>query len=92
MTHFLATNIPVANPFAKFRPPIFQKIRLRIFNALSISKSTLSTSSRDHMDCVQIDFQPFAWFGCDLLLRAPSTTVTFLAQPGKSKYFLLRSR
>lgn len=86
-SYLLATDVLVADPSAEFRTPVLQLVRLGVLDALTVAESALGRGGRDHVHRVQVDFQPLLRLRCDLLLRAPRTSVTLVLQPGSINIF-----
>lgn len=90
-TYLFTLGVMISDPFLKSRAPVFDHVGFCIFDALTITKTTLSFGRRDHMHRLQIDLNPFLWFGGRLFQRAPGTSKFVCPHPAKAKYSTIRT-
>lgn len=77
--YLFSFNVTISDPFAQSGSPIFQHVSFCKFLSFAITKSTLGFCGRDHVNSMQIYFQPFLRLCGDFMFRTPCATVTFLS-------------
>lgn len=71
----------VPDPFIESWSPVFDHVAFSEFNSLSVAESTLGFCSSYHVDCVEVDLDPFFRVGSGLGLRTPGTAIDFVSDP-----------
>lgn len=84
-TYFFSLDVPVSNPFSELWSPVLQQVGFSKLLALSVPKPALRLGRCDDMDRVEVYLQPLAGFRCDLVLRAPGTTVVFQPHSARTR-------